>query len=64
MSIAPQWLQIVSNFNPFKHIVEALRAVFLGDFSNPIVWIGLLLAIVLVVVGSWLGARTLAAQTK
>jgi ABC-2 type transport system permease protein len=64
MNIAPQWLQIVSNFNPFKHIVEALRAVFLGDFSNPIVWIGLLLAVVLVVVGSWLGARTLAAQTK
>jgi ABC-2 type transport system permease protein len=64
MSIAPQWLQIVSNFNPFKHIVEALRAVFLGDFSNPIVWIGLLLAVVLVVLGSWLGARTLAAQTK
>jgi ABC-2 type transport system permease protein len=64
MSIAPQWLQIVSNFNPFKHIVEALRAVFLGDFSNAIVWIGLVLAVVLVVLGSWLGARTLAAQTK
>lgn len=64
MSIAPQWLQIVSNFNPFKHIVEALRAVFLGDFGNPIVWIGLLLAVLLVVIGSWLGARTLAAQTK
>jgi len=64
MSIAPRWLQIVSDFNPFKHIVEALRAVFLGDFSNPIVWIGLALAVVLVVLGSWLGARTLAAQTK
>lgn len=64
MSIAPQWLQTVSNFNPFKHIVEALRAVFLGDFNNPIVWIGLLLAVALVVLGSWLGARTLAAQTK
>jgi ABC-2 type transport system permease protein len=38
--------------------------VFLGDFSNPIVWIGIVLALVLVVVGSWLGARTLAAQTK
>ncbi len=64
MNIAPQWLQIVSNFNPFKHIVEALRAVFRGDFSDPIVWIGLLLAAILVVLGSWLGARTLAAQTK
>jgi ABC-2 type transport system permease protein len=64
MSIAPQWLQIASDFNPFKHIVEALRAVFLGHFDDPIVWIGSLLAIILVVIGSWLGARTLAAQTK
>ena len=64
MNIAPQWLQTVSNFNPFKHIVEALRAVFRSDFSNPIVWIGVLLAVILVVLGAWLGSRTLAAQTK
>src|SRR3569623_1767290 len=36
-NIAPQWLQIVSDVNPFKHIVEALRAAFRGDFSSPIV---------------------------
>ena len=64
MNIAPQWLQIVSNFNPFKHIVEALRAVFRSDFGNPIVWIGLVLAVILVVLGAWVGSRTLAAQTK
>ena len=64
MNIAPQWLQIVSNFNPFKHIVEALRAVFRSDFSDPIVWIGVVLAAILVVLGAWLGSRTLAAQTK
>ena len=64
MNIAPRWLQIASDFNPFKHIVEALRAVFRSDFSNPIVWIGVVLAVVLVVLGAWLGSRTLAAQTK
>ena len=64
MNIAPQWLQIVSNFNPFKHIVEALRAVFRSDFSDPIVLIGVLLAVVLVVLGAWVGARTLTAQTR
>src|SRR5690349_2197922 len=64
MNIAPRWLQIASNFNPFKHIVEALRAVFRSDFSDPIVWIGTLLAIVLVVLGAWVGARTLTAQTR
>ncbi|MBN9305329.1 MAG: multidrug ABC transporter permease [Devosia sp. 67-54] len=64
MNIAPRWLQIASDFNPFKHIVEALRAVFRGDFTNPIVWIGALLAVVLVVLGAWVGARTLTAQTR
>ena len=64
MNIAPAWLQTISNLNPFKHIVEALRAVFRGDFSNPIVWIGSLLAVLLVVLGAWFGARTLTAQTK
>lgn len=64
MTLAPAWLQMVANFNPFKHIVEALRAVFLGQFGKPIVWIGLLLAVVLVVIGAWVGSRVLAAQTK
>lgn len=64
MTLAPAWLQVVANFNPFKHIVEALRAVFLGHFSDPIVWIGLLLAVLLVVIGAWVGSRVLTAQTK
>lgn len=64
MTLAPAWLQVVSNFNPFKHIVEALRAVFRGDFGDPIVGIGLVLAVILVVLGAWTGSRVLAAQTK
>lgn len=64
MSMAPRWLQIVSDFNPFKHIVEALRAVFRDEFTAPIVWIGAVLAIILVVGGAWIGRRVLAAQTR
>ncbi len=64
MTMAPGWLQAVSNFNPFKHIVEALRAVFVGHFGDPIVVIGLVLAIVMVVFGAWVGSRVVAAQTK
>jgi len=64
MTLAPRWLQIASDFNPFKHIVEALRAVFRGEFGTPIVAIGLLLAVALVVIGAWIGNRVLAAQTK
>jgi len=64
MTLAPAWLQMVANFNPFKHIVEALRAVFRGDFADPIVAIGLVLAVILVVLGAWVGSRVLTAQTK
>jgi ABC-2 type transport system permease protein len=64
MTLAPRWLQIASDFNPFKHIVEALRSVFRGDFADPIVLIGLVLAVVLVVLGAWVGSRVLVAQTK
>ena len=64
MSLAPQWLQIVSDFNPFKHIVEALRAVFRGDFADPIVAIGLVLAVIMVIIGAWVGQRVLREQTR
>jgi ABC-2 type transport system permease protein len=64
MTLAPRWLQIVSDFNPFKHIVNALRAVFRGEMTAPIVWIGLLLAMLLVVIGWWWGTRVFRAQTK
>ena len=64
MSLAPVWLQIVSDFDPFKHIVNALRAVFRDDFADPIVGIGGLLAVVLVILGAWFGTRVLKAQTR
>jgi ABC-2 type transport system permease protein len=64
MTLAPRWLQIVSDFNPFKHIVEALRAVFRGELADPIVLIGVVLAVVLVGLGAWMGGGVLRAQTK
>jgi ABC-2 type transport system permease protein len=64
MSLAPVWLQIVSDFDPFKHIVNALRAVFRDDFADPIVGIGGVLALILVILGAWIGARVLRAQTR
>lgn len=64
MTLAPAWLQAVSNANPFKHIVEALRSVFRGDFGDPVVPVGLALAVLLVVLGAALGSRVIRAQTK
>ena len=64
MALAPRWLQIASDFNPFKHIVEGLRAVFRGELVTPAVLLGVVLAILLVVLGSWWGTRVLRAQTR
>lgn len=64
MTLAPRWLQIASDFNPFKHIVEALRAVFRGQLTDPMVLIGVVLAVVLVGLGAWMGGSVLRAQTK
>lgn len=57
MSLGPQWLQTISDFMPTKHIVDAIRAVFVGDFGMPALW-GSLWAVAIFLVFVWLGTRT------
>ncbi|MEQ1769642.1 MAG: ABC transporter permease [Devosia sp.] len=64
MTLAPRWLQILSDVNPFKHIVDGLRAVFRGEMTTPVVLLGVVLAILLAVIGAWIGNRTIQGQTK
>lgn len=64
MTLAPRWLQILSDVNPFKHIVDAVRAVFRGELASPAVLLGIALAVILAIAGGWIGARTVARQTK
>ena len=55
---APAWLNWVSDLNPIKHIVNGIRAVFLGDLTTPTALWGYGLTIALFVLGLWVGART------
>jgi ABC-2 type transport system permease protein len=64
MSLAPHWLQIVSDVNPFKHMVEALRYVFRGEVLSFTVALGFGLAVALLVIAAWLGTRVFERQTK
>lgn len=57
MTLAPQWLQVVSDIIPTKHIVDAIRASFVGDFGLPILW-GTIWSVVIFVVLMWVGTRT------
>jgi ABC-2 type transport system permease protein len=34
MTLAPTWLQIVAHFNPVYYVVEASRALAMGDLSS------------------------------
>jgi ABC-2 type transport system permease protein len=57
MTLAPQWLQTVSDFVPIKHIVDAIRAAFVGDFGYPVLW-GSIWAVVIFVVLMIVATRT------
>ena len=58
MSLAPGWLQRVSDINPLKHVVEGARAIFRGDIgSSSSLW-GLFWVVLLTVIGLAVGART------
>ena len=64
MSFAPGWLQTISDFNPIKHIVEGLRAVFRGEIVSSTTGIGVLLALAFVAIGTAFGVRVFNRQTK
>jgi ABC-2 type transport system permease protein len=55
----PGWLYIASRFNPLTYLVEAERALFVGElFSTTVLW-GVLVALITCVVGLFVGARTI-----
>lgn len=46
MNAAPDWLYTLSRINPLTHIVDAERALFMGDFSNPAILIAVAISVV------------------
>src|SRR5699024_62979 len=58
MTIGPQWLQSASDFMPTRHIVDAVRGAFGGDFGLSVTGWGIAWAVVLFVAGVWWGTAT------
>ena len=58
MSLDPAWLRTVSDINPMKHVVDGVRALFLGDVGTSTVFWGAFATVGLVVAGVALGTRT------
>lgn len=64
MSLAPGWLRLISNINPVKHIVDALRALFLGHVASGTVGIGVLVGAGLIAAGMAFGTRTFQRESE
>jgi ABC-2 type transport system permease protein len=58
MSLAPGWLQGISDANPLRYVVDGVRALFLGNIGSSTAAWGLVAALGLAVAGVLLGART------
>jgi ABC-2 type transport system permease protein len=58
MTIGPEWLQNVSDFMPFRWIVDAVRDGFAGDLASSDVLWGTLWALLLAALGTWWGTAT------
>jgi len=62
MTLAPEWLQAVSNVIPIKHIVDGIRNLFAGTpWTAGTTW-AVLWTAVLVIAGVWIGTRTFRRQ--
>jgi ABC-2 type transport system permease protein len=58
MTLGPQWLQKVANLMPTKHVVDAVRNSFLGDFTLSALGWGIAWTLVLLAVSLWWGTAT------
>jgi ABC-2 type transport system permease protein len=59
MEMAPRWLFIASRFNPLTYLVEAERALFMGEVFSTTVLYGILVAAGVGLIGLWVGSRTI-----
>ncbi len=58
MTIGPQWLQDASEFMPIRHVVDAVRGSFVGDFAMSTMMWGTLWTLLLFGLALWWGTRT------
>jgi ABC-2 type transport system permease protein len=57
MTLAPAWLQTISDVNPLKHVVEGAREFFVGGYGTSTAWWGVALTALLAVLGWVFGVR-------
>jgi len=58
MTLGPAWLTRISDFMPFRYIVDATRSGFAGAFGGSEIWWGAAWAVALCALGVWWGTAT------
>ena len=58
MTIGPDWLQSASDVMPIKHVVDAVRGSFMGDFAADTILWGTAWTVLLLGLALWWGTRT------
>ena len=59
LDLGPAWMRTVATVNPVNWVVQAERALFAGDYGNPVVLWGWLAALLLAALGLWAGIRAI-----
>ncbi|MGW7077669.1 ABC transporter permease [Streptomyces sp. NPDC054866] len=57
MALAPGWLDVLSHFMPFRYLVDAVRAAYVGDYASTAMLYGVLMAGALAVGSVTVGTR-------
>ncbi|MGH3631310.1 MAG: ABC transporter permease [Sciscionella sp.] len=60
--LAPKWLYVISQINPFRHVMDAERASFRGDLAAQGMLTGSLVLVAMAALALWWGARTFARE--
>ncbi|MFJ2520663.1 ABC transporter permease [Cellulosimicrobium cellulans] len=63
LETGPRWMQVASDANPLRYVVDAERALFAGDLSASAVAWGWVAAVVTAAVGLAVGIRTMVRST-
>ncbi|MEV8317579.1 ABC transporter permease [Streptomyces sp. NPDC059900] len=57
MALAPGWLDVLSHFMPFRYLVDAVRAAYVGEYAGTAMLYGILTAAALTVGSVTVGTR-------
>ncbi|WP_055696795.1 ABC transporter permease [Streptomyces silaceus] len=57
MALAPTWLDVLSHFMPFRYLVDAVRAGYVGDYASTTMLYGVLMALAFVLLAVTVGTR-------